>query len=162
VLADLPHCLLELNRLLVPGGHLVIQLWGPPSSCRMIGLGAAILGRRIPSLRRPEGEPGPFDFTPERLEHSLGAAGFALESTAWHTVDVPSASPAVYWRKFGSVAGTAHAALCEQPEPVRAQIDAEFVSRSRVFCDPEGVVVLPLTWAICSARKHVCAAAPKS
>lgn len=162
VLSDLPSCLLQLNRVLVPGGQLLIQLWGAPRDCRMLGLGASILGRRIPALRLPKDETGPFDTTPESLEPALAAAGFLLESTAWHTIDVRSASPDLYWKKFGTVAGTAHAALLEQPPAVRAEIDAELLARSRAFVDPAGAIVLPLTWAVCSARKQVSAAPASS
>jgi hypothetical protein len=158
VLPETERFLRELHRLLVPGGQLVIQIWDVPRACRMISLGAAILGRRIPSLQLRSGQTGPFTYTLERLAADLALAGFSLEGAAWHAVEVRAGTPEDYWRKFASLAGTAHAALVEQPAPVRAEIDAELLARGRPLHDGDGALVLPLRWAVCRARKQVSAA----
>lgn len=145
--------LAEAFRVLAPGGWIVIQIWGPPTSCRLITLGSALLGHYLPELAIPEGCTGPFDYHPDRLESELLGAGFEGFGRRTFELTLGVASPDDYWREFQALAGTAYLALTRQPEPLRSRIDAHLRALLRKRLAPGQEPRLPLRWELCWARK---------
>ena len=99
-LPDPAGVLTAMAGLLAPGGHILVQLWDRPARCRLIGTGAALLGKVLPDLTRPAGEAGPFDIDVPFAQ----ARAFVEAAKAARRADDPLA-PAL---EFASYEGEGH------------------------------------------------------
>lgn len=150
---DRAAALAEAARVLRPGGWLVVQVWDAPPDCRLLGLGAGLLGKLIPGLVRPEGTTGPFDLGPAEAAQALAGAGCGDIAVRRHAVEVAVDDAGTFWREFGSIAETAHAALLSQPEAQRRRADRAFDALAAKLRPPGGGgLALPLAWHLCAGR----------
>jgi SAM-dependent methyltransferase len=143
-------CLTEARRVLKSGGWILLQIWGTAENCRFMSLGATLLSRYIPELRRLPDTLGPFTFRPQTLEALLSNCGFADFVAERHDITPPCDDAAVYWQEFATVAETAHAALCSQSAADRATINHHceaLLGEARMRS-----VSLDLSWYVCAAR----------
>ncbi|HEX5496753.1 MAG TPA: class I SAM-dependent methyltransferase [Mycobacteriales bacterium] len=148
VLADPARVLVELARVIRSRGLLVVHLWGRPQACRLLSLGAAVIGRVLPEMRRPEGVTGPFDLTREDVAAWAGAAGFVQTNWDVHDHWTQVDSLADYWAEFAALAPTSYATYRGASASDRRTVDAllhEFIPRAQ---DRGGRQALQLTWQL--------------
>jgi SAM-dependent methyltransferase len=153
-LADPKQALAELARVIRPGGTLLIHIWGPPSTCRLITLGAVSIARAIPQMQRPEGITGPFDSSAEHVTSMLCGAGFA--SPAWKAAafERPVDGIEVYWSEFATLAPTSYSAYREADAGTRAAADKLLAGLLRQSQERSGSDVLGLTWQFALAQRQ--------
>ncbi|GGB26220.1 hypothetical protein GCM10011505_04330 [Tistrella bauzanensis] len=155
-LPDPAAALAAMAGLLKPDGRLLVQLWAEAARCRLIGTGAALLGKALPSLTRPAGVPSPFDITPAMLADMAAPAGLALDRVETGETAVRVTDAASYWREFDAVAETAAAARKQAPAALRARIDAALpgvlgrvLSRDPTLPPDHDGWLAPIAWSLC-------------
>ena len=139
--------------LLAPGGHILVQLWDRPARCRLIGTGAALLGKVLPGLTRPAGEAGPFDIDPDGLAALAAPAGLELVAIEDGAATAEIGDAAGYWREFDALAETAAAARLRAPAALQARLDAALPGvLDRVLPRSDGATgwQAPIAWHLCT------------
>lgn len=152
-LPDPAGVLTAMAGLLAPGGHILVQLWDRPARCRLIGTGAALLGKVLPDLTRPAGEAGPFDIDPDGLAALAAPAGLELVAIEDGAATAEIGDAAGYWREFDALAETAAAARLRAPAALQARLDAALpgvLDRVLPRGDDAAVWQAPIAWHLCT------------
>lgn len=152
-LPDPAGVLAAMTGLLAPGGHILVQLWDRPARCRLIGTGAALLGKVLPDLTRPAGEAGPFDIDPDGLAALAAPAGLELIATENGDITADIADAPGYWREFDALAETAAAARLRALAALQARLDAALPGvLDRVLPRSDGVTgwQASIAWHLCT------------
>jgi SAM-dependent methyltransferase len=150
--ADPVRVLDETARVLRPGGLLVLHLWGRPTDCRLITLGAAVIGRVIEGARLTDTVTGPFELTPARVGTWLRDAGFGAVDWQRSHCRRPIADTAAYWAEFASLAPTSYDAYRRATEPERRRVRGLLGSLLDQSRRQRGDHELDLTWWLGVAR----------
>lgn len=90
--------LVEMSRVVAPGGRALISSWAPPSQNTMIGAGMDALRAALPDLPRPQG-PLPTQ-QPDVCRSELEAVGFEGVETQLFQQAVRYESVDQYWNDF--------------------------------------------------------------
>lgn len=123
VLPDIERCLAEMARILRPGGVLLVHSWAQASQCRLITLGASVIGARLPAMRRPAGVIGPFEVDVARIGAAGHALGLAVRASAEYEYAWTIAGLDEYWGEFAALAPTSYGAYRCADRPARAAVD---------------------------------------
>lgn len=152
-LPDPAGVLTAVAGLLAPGGHILVQLWDRPARCRLIGTGAALLGKVLPDLTRPAGEAGPFDIDPDGLAALAAPAGLELVAIEDGAATAEIGDAVGYWREFDALAETAAAARLRAPAALQARLDAALpgvLDRVLPRGDDATGWQAPIAWHLCT------------
>lgn len=155
VLPNLDRCLAETARILRPGGRLVVHLWGPASSCRLITVGAAAVAAHLPALRRPTGVLGPFEADSDAVRTRTAAVGMTTVADHWYELTWPVPEDGWiegYWYELTELAPTAATAYRSADAATRAAVDRSVRGLvDRLTAD--GPRVLGLQWHLVVLQK---------
>lgn len=157
-MSDPAAVLAAMASLLAPEGRILVHLWDRPAHCRLIGTGAALLGKVLPDLTRPAGEAGPFDIDPDGLAGLAAPAGLELVAIEHGNAIAHISDAAGFWREFDALAETAAAARLRASAAMQARIDATLpgvLDRVLLRADGAGGWQAPIAW-------HLCTLAPAS
>lgn len=141
MMEDLGAALADLHQLLVPGGHLAVGLWGPPSKVPMIqvAMGAALELLQVPPP--PPDAPGHLwtrgTDTLETLARTAGFAEVRTESVEL-TFDLPSREE--YAQFVYRMAGPVRLLVDMQPEATGRELLQAFAEAAQPFERPDGTV----------------------
>jgi SAM-dependent methyltransferase len=150
--AEPREVLAEAARVLRPGGALIVHLWARPSLCRLLSLGAAVIGAVVPESRIGEqdgqGGPvtGPFTLTPGNISGWLAGAGFGTVRWRQGSCLCPVASPDEYWAEFACLAATAYHFYRQAPARRRDAVDALLARMLAQHASQKGTSALGLSW----------------
>jgi SAM-dependent methyltransferase len=141
--------MLEVRRVLKPGGYFALAVWGDPKRNAMFTATA----RALEALGQPAPDPkapGPFRLAPHgELQSVIRAAGFAdfsVESAPFH---IDAATPDQMWEMMTDMNSVLSAALADAPPEVVAKSKQAFVDEAGTHLH-EGRVHLPAT-PLCAA-----------
>jgi SAM-dependent methyltransferase len=147
--------IVELARVLRPGGLLVLQVWDSAAACELVTIGGAALARVTPTVVRPVDVRGPFDVTSVQAAAWVGAAGCLSVRIERYEYSVAPANAEGYWAEFGGVAHTAHAIYCrllpEQQEAADRLVAG--VLRRRQEAAIGKPAVIGLAWRLVLGRR---------
>ena len=151
-----PHperALVEMHRVLVPGGRLVLSVWSERERVPLIARAQDCIARLLPSPK--VARPSVFRFgTPAVLEESLRSAGFDEITLAPCRFSCRFADAEAYWQAFLDLAGGAAEALGRLPEATGAALRAAVEHDLEVHRDPEGGFTVPAEALVAVARRR--------
>ncbi len=135
-----PHperALAEIRRVLIPGGQLVLSVWGRREEVPLISCAQDCIARILPPPKVQR--PSVFRYgDAELLEATLAAAG--LSGIEIHTCDFscPFDDADAYWQAFLDLAGGVAEALARLPESTHQRLRTAVVEDLQPFRTAEG------------------------
>ncbi|MBN9386971.1 MAG: methyltransferase domain-containing protein [Chloroflexi bacterium] len=116
--------LLEMRRVLKPGGRLLAAVWGEAEKSPFIQVALNTLARTFPPPKVER--PSMFRFgQPPVLENLVSEAGFTDAHAEEITVEFAADNPAAYWQQFLDAAGITAVALAKQSQEVQDNLKKE-------------------------------------
>lgn len=131
-----------MRRVLRPGGHLALAVWGPPAANPWLTLVFKAVAPYLDGPRHggPSG-PGPFGLTdPARLHHLLVAAGFHDVVVDEHSTPSRDASFEDWWTRTSELAGPVAQLLGSLGVTDRRALMDDIRTAVEPFETPEGLV----------------------
>lgn len=151
--ADPQRVLAEAARVMRADGRLIVHLWSGARQCRLVSLGAAVIGTVVHDARLDHGAVGPFELTPELVAGELGAAGLSVDGWVDGSYRCTVNGVAEYWAEFADLAPTAFH-FYQQAGPTRQRrIDALLARLLDAGNRDNDSTWLGLRWMIGIARK---------
>jgi SAM-dependent methyltransferase len=151
---DTVQVLRGLQRVLRPGGIIVIQIWG--AECTLLQAGSSVLERFNPHRRQPQAISGPSpDMSPGQLGQMLHEAGFSamLAEPAYHARTFAVTSPAHFWDLYRSVADGGYYDYARHSTAEKAAMNEYWLMETSSIRGKSSTTPLELQWSICGARK---------
>jgi ubiquinone/menaquinone biosynthesis C-methylase UbiE len=143
--------LLEMRRVLKPGGKLLAAVWGEAEKAPFIQVALNTLARTFPPPKVER--PSMFRFgQPAVLEKLVSDAGFTDAHAEEVTVEFSADSPAAYWQQFLDAAGITAVALAKQPQEVQDNLKKEVETDLAPYLK-DGVYSLDSVLTVVLARK---------
>ena len=152
-----PHperALAEIRRVLVPGGHIALSVWGARETVPLIHRAQDCIARLLPPPK--VARPSVFRYgDPQVLEATLSAAGFDHIDIQPCEFSCHFADAEAYWQAFLDLAGGAAEALGRLPETTQQALRTAVVEDLGCHdCqDGRGGFVLPARTLIAVARR---------
>ncbi|HQZ02832.1 MAG TPA: methyltransferase domain-containing protein [Thauera sp.] len=152
-----PHperALAEIRRVLVPGGHIALSVWGARETVPLIHRAQDCIARLLPPPK--VARPSVFRYgDPQVLEATLTAAGFDHIDIQPCEFSCHFADAEAYWQAFLDLAGGAAEALGRLPETTQQALRTAVVEDLACHdCqDERGGFVLPARTLIAVARR---------
>ena len=145
----------EMARVLVPGGRVVVAVWGESQDVPFIELALRVMARTFPPPKVER--PSMFRLgTPDALGSLATNAGLRVVAVAPLTVEVTVQDAADYWRLFLDVAGITTVALNKQPPEVRQKLVDDTAADLQPYFDrAANVYRLPNTVMTLRAEKPI-------
>lgn len=135
-------CLREVRRVLKPGAHLGVSVWGTGKEVPFIALAGAVAEEVGGIAKPPPGSPGPLRMgRAGELEEALAAAGFTEVSCEPVEVRMEFASVAEFVQFTCEVSTTMRRALEERGAEVRDAVWKELGLRAAKYADESGCAV---------------------
>jgi ubiquinone/menaquinone biosynthesis C-methylase UbiE len=132
VFPDAARALAEAQRVMAPGGILVLSVWGTAEHTPLLSCALDCMKRLLPAPK--VARPSVFRFgTPEALSTPLAAAGFAEIVIETVMIDSHFAAAASYWQAFLDLAGGAAGSLARLPESVQQRLVSEVAQELSCF-----------------------------
>jgi len=138
----------EVRRVLKPGSHLGVSVWGTGAEVPFIALAGAVAEEVGGVPKPPPGAPGPLRMgRAGELEAALAAAGFHYVHREEVEVRMEFASAAEYVDFTREVSTSLRRALEERTAEVRAAVWTELGARAAKYADSSGRVCFSnLAW----------------
>jgi enediyne biosynthesis protein CalE5 len=146
--------LARFRSSLVPGGWLVVAIWGPPERVPMISLPfSALRGEETQPTSLPPG-PNPFALSEStRLEQVLRDAGFAQVQGESHSVTFEFASVNELLGHIGDVSAPIRMIMGSSSAPRQAEFWEKLAAAATLFTEADGKVRLANECLIASGRR---------
>jgi len=152
---DIPRVLAGVNRILRPGGRLVVQLWELAAGDALTAidppwmLGKSIVARFVPDLRTADYVPSS-GLTADLLESMHRDAGLPARLLVHRRIvrRMEIETPAEYWGLLSVFAANIHVFYARQPPEVRAAMDEEWRMESARFRSRAGSYPLDIAWGV--------------
>ncbi len=145
--------LLEMRRVLKPGGKLLAAVWGEAEKSPFIQVALNTLARTFPPPKVER--PSMFRFgQPAVLEKLVSDAGFSEPHAEELTVEFSANDPASYWQQFLDAAGITAVALAKQPQEVQDNLKKEVATDLAPYLK-DGAYTLDSTITIVAAVKQL-------
>ena len=150
---DVQRALAEIRRVLLPGGIVVLQVWGPPDESPYFANAVGPFMQRLAPPPPPAGAPGPLRFAPPgKLADALAAARFRDMREERRSMVLPwPGSPAELWQHIYEIAIPLRPLFDGLPADERAAALAESVAGYAKYYDGNSVNV-PASIVTVSAR----------
>ena len=140
----------EMQRVLKPGGHIGISLWGKEP----FGIGWKLLAEQFTAFDAVIRLPQRVAYQPEDVQALLAAAGFAGIEVLCETTDAVYASEEEWWN-FQLTLGS-RAAILGLDQVTRKKFKAEYLGRLRPFFQADGLhLPAPVVYAIASSQPRL-------
>jgi len=141
-------CLREVRRVLKPGAHLGVSVWGTGKEVPFIALAGAVAEDVGGIPKPPPGSPGPLRMgRAGELEEALVAAGFTQVACEPVEVRMQFTSVAQFVDFTREVSTTLRGMLEQRGEEVRDAVWKELAARSAKYADSSGqVCFVNRTW----------------
>ncbi len=151
-----PHperALAEMHRVLVPGGRLVLSVWGERERVPLIACAQDCIARLLPPPK--VARPSVFRFgAPALLEAALRSAGFDEVALTPCRFSCRFADAEAYWQAFLDLAGGAAEALGRLPEATGAALRAAVEQDLEGHRDADGGFRVPAEALVAVARRR--------
>ena len=150
---DVQRALAEIRRVLLPGGIVVLQVWGPPDESPYFANAVGPFMQRLAPPPPPADAPGPLRFAPPgKLADALAAARFSDMREERRSMVLPwPGSPAELWQHVYEIAIPLRPLFDGLPADERAAALAESVAGYAKYYDGNSVNV-PASIVTVSAR----------
>ena len=146
--------MVELARVLVPGGRLAVSMWDLPARSRLVG----VIWEAIAEVGAPPAPgipPGPPTFRYSEEEELIGLLRSAgLDQIAVRRIEFnhPVETTDELWRGWTEGSVRTASAVRAQPATVQRQIRAAFERKASAYAHEQGLSV-PVSFLIASGRK---------
>lgn len=140
---DVQRALAEIKRVLVPGGIVALQVWGPPDESPYFANAAGPFMRRLDPPAPPADAPSPLRFAPPgKLPDALTAAGFRDVREERRSIVLPwPGPPDELWQHLYEIAVPLRPLFDGLPAEERAAAIAESVAGYAKYYDGDAVNV---------------------
>lgn len=140
---DVQRALAEIRRVLVPGGVVALQVWGPPDESPYFANAVGPFVQRLAPPAPPVDAPGPLRFAPPgKLADALTAAGFRDTREERRSMVLPwPGTPAELWQHIYEIAIPLRPLFDGLPADERAAALAESVAGYAKYYDGKTVNV---------------------
>lgn len=142
-LPNLQASLINLRRLLVPGGRLAAAVWGPPAKVPLIALAMNTVRQQLEASPPPPGTLGPFSLADvTQLEQALRNAGFSDIHNVRMTGTLEFSSSEEYTKFHQAVSAPIKAMLANLPAQRQEQVWRAVTDAALSHADVRGKVRL--------------------
>jgi ubiquinone/menaquinone biosynthesis C-methylase UbiE len=140
-LPNLPAALVEIRKLLVPGGRLSAAVWSTPSKVPFLDLAFSTVRKQINAPPPPPGTLGPFSLADtEALKRSFTQAGFKDVQVESFLITFSFDSAETYTRFQQAVTAPIQAMLANQTEEKKKQAWDAITDAVSKYADSHGRV----------------------
>ena len=139
--ADVAQALCGIRRVLKPGGHTALLVWGPEHEQARYTSTYGVVKRYVDVPTPASDEPSPYAFAaPGSLGAALRAAGFQRVEEVTHRLVLPwPGAPAEFWQHVCESSTPLRRALENLPSEQRAHVIEEIQTALRPYDDGQRV-----------------------